>query len=233
MPGKRFVVFSQNHDQIGNRMHGERLASLVSFEGLKLAAGAILLSPFVPLIFMGEEYGEKAPFLYFVSHSDPALIEAVRKGRAEEFRAFRWEGEPLDPQSEDTFARCKLHWDERNQGEHGVLRALYKELLRLRREVPALASLDMQNLRAIPNNNGEVLFVRRPHERGEVIIALHFGAESSRVSFPFARGAWNKLIDSAEERWSGPGSPAPATVDSQGEVSLALSPKSFVAYAKS
>jgi len=233
LPGKRFVVFSQNHDQIGNRMHGERLASLVSFESLKLAAGAILLSPFVPLIFMGEEYGEKAPFLYFVSHSDPALIEAVRKGRAEEFRAFRWEGEPLDPQSKDTFARCKLHWDERNQGEHGVLRALYKELLRLRREVPALASLDMQNLRAIPNNNGEVLFVRRPHERGEVIFALHFGAESSRVSFPFARGAWNKLIDSAEERWSGLGSPAPATVDSQGEVSLALSPKSFVAYAKS
>ena len=116
LPGKRFVVFSQNHDQVGNRMLGERLASLVSFESLKLAAGAILLSPFVPLIFMGEEYGEKAPFLYFVSHSDPALIEAVRKGRAEEFRAFRWEGEPLDPQSKDTFARCKLHWDERNRG---------------------------------------------------------------------------------------------------------------------
>ena len=233
LPGKRFVVFSQNHDQVGNRMLGERLSSLVPFESLKLAAGAILLSPFVPLIFMGEEYGERAPFLYFVSHSDPALIEAVRKGRADEFRAFRWEGEPIDPQSEETFARCRLHWDDRNKGEHAILRAFYKELLRLRREVPALASLDMQNLRAIPSENNEVLFVRRPHERSEAIIALHFGTAPARISLPFARGVWNKLIDSAEERWSGPGSSAPARIDSQGEVSLALNPKSFVAYVKS
>jgi maltooligosyltrehalose trehalohydrolase len=233
LPGKRFVVFSQNHDQVGNRMLGERLASLVSFESLKLAAGAILLSPFVPLIFMGEEYGEKAPFLYFVSHSDPALIEAVRKGRADEFRAFRWEGEPLDPQSEETFARCKLHWDERNKGEHGILRAFYKELLRLRREVPAFASLDMQGVRAVPEGNCDVLLVRRPHERGEAAIAFHFGAEPMRVSFQLARGSWTKLIDSAEERWSGPGSPTPARIDSQGEISLAVSPKSFVVYAES
>ena len=233
LPGKRFVVFSQNHDQVGNRMLGERLASLVCFESLKLAAGAILLSPFVPLIFMGEEYGEKAPFLYFVSHSDPDLIDAVRKGRADEFRAFRWEGEPLDPQSEETFARCKLHWDERNEGGHGVLRAFYKELLRLRRDVPALASLEMQSLRAVPDEKSDVLVVRHPHERGEAVIAFHFGAGPARVSFPFACGVSNKLIDSAETRWSGAGSPAPATIDSQGEISLALSPKSFVAYAKS
>jgi maltooligosyltrehalose trehalohydrolase len=232
LPGKRFVVFSQNHDQVGNRMLGERLASLVSFESLKLAAGAILLSPFVPLIFMGEEYGEKAPFLYFVSHSDPALIEAVRKGRAAEFRAFRWEGEPLDPQGEETFARCKLHWDDRNQGEHAVLRAFYKELLRLRREIPAFASLDMQTLRAIASENSDVLLVRRPDECGEAVAAFHFGAEAARVTFPLARGNWQKIADSAEECWSGPGSPAPAAIDAQGEVSLALSPKSFAVYLK-
>jgi maltooligosyltrehalose trehalohydrolase len=233
LPGKRFFVFSQNHDQVGNRMLGERLSSLVSFESLKLAAGAILLSPFVPLIFMGEEYGEKAPFLYFVSHSDLALIEAVRKGRAEEFRAFRWEGEPLDPQSEETFLRCKLRWDQRNMGEHGVLRAFYKELLRLRREVPAFASLDMQGLRAIPSENCDVLFVRRPHERGEAVIALHFGAEPARVSFPLALGSWTKLIDSAEKRWSGPESPAPPEIDPQDETSLVLAPQSLVVYVTS
>ncbi|MGA9632927.1 MAG: malto-oligosyltrehalose trehalohydrolase [Candidatus Acidiferrales bacterium] len=233
LPGERFVVFSQNHDQVGNRMLGERLSSLVGFESLKLAAGAILLSPFVPLIFMGEEYAEKAPFLYFVSHSDPALIEAVRKGRAHEFRAFRWEGEPLDPQSEDTFARCKLHWNERNQGEHGVLRAFYKELLRLRREIPAFASLDMQALRAIPQENCEALVVRRPHERGEAVIAFHFGAEPARASLLLARGSWTKLLDSAESRWSGSGSSVPATIEAKDETTLALSPKSFVIYAKS
>lgn len=232
LPGKHFVVFSQNHDQVGNRMLGERLASLVPFESLKLAAGAVLLSPFVPLIFMGEEYGEKAPFLYFVSHSDPALIAAVRKGRADGFHAFRWEGEPFDPQSEETFARCKLGWEDRQKGEHGILRAFYKELLRLRREVPAFASLDMQGLRAIPHENCDVLVVHHPHDRGDAIAAFHFGAEPACGPFPLPQGSWIKLIDSAEERWLGPGSPAPAKIDSQGEVSLALAPKSFVAYAK-
>jgi maltooligosyltrehalose trehalohydrolase len=230
LPGKRFVVFSQNHDQVGNRMLGERLSSLVSFENLKLAAGAILLSPFVPLIFMGEEYGERAPFLYFVSHSDPALIEAVRRGRAAEFRAFCWEGEPLDPQGEETFARCKLRWEEHNKGEHGVLRAFYKELLRLRREIPAFASLDMQNLRVVAQESCQAVLIRRPHERGEAAIAFHFGADPARVSFPLAPGSWTKLIDSAKERWSGPGSSTPDEVDSRGEVSLTLNPKSFAVY---
>ena len=233
LPGQRFVVFSQNHDQVGNRMLGERLSSLAPFESLKLAAGAILLSPFVPLIFMGEEYREQAPFLYFVSHSDPALIEAVRKGRADEFRAFRWQGEPLDPQSEETFARCKLRWEDRAEGEHGILRAFYKELLHLRRDVPAFASLDMQSLRAIPSENGDVLFVRRPHERGEAVVALHFGAELAQVSLPLPQGSWSKLIDSAEERWLGPGSSAPAKINSAGETSLVLAPKSLVVYAQS
>ena len=90
----QLVVFSQNHDQVGNRMLGERLSSLVDFESLKLAAGVVLLSPFIPLLFMGEEYGETAPFLYFISHSDPALIEAVRKGRKEEFKEFTWVEDP-------------------------------------------------------------------------------------------------------------------------------------------
>ncbi|MBD3290350.1 malto-oligosyltrehalose trehalohydrolase, partial [candidate division KSB1 bacterium] len=88
----QFVVAIQNHDQVGNRMMGERLSHLISFEGLKLAAGVLLLSPYIPLIFMGEEYGESSPFLYFVSHGDPNLIKAVREGRKSEFKSFRWKG---------------------------------------------------------------------------------------------------------------------------------------------
>lgn len=233
LPGKCFVVFSQNHDQVGNRMLGERLSSLVPLEGLKVAAGTILLSPFVPLIFMGEEYGDQAPFLYFVSHSDPALIEAVCKGRAEEFRAFRWQGEPLDPQSQETFARCKLHWDERNEGQHGVLRAFYKELLRIRCEIPAFANLDMQSLRTAANENCNVLFVRRSHPRGDAIVLLSFGNGRADVSFAWPQKRWNKILDSADQRWSGPGSPAPGEVDSSGEALLALHPKSIVVYVQS
>ncbi len=108
IPPDRFVVFSQNHDQTGNRLKGERLSSLVSFESLKLAAGVVLLSPYIPLIFMGEEYGETAPFLFFISHSDPELIKAVRQGRKDEFKTFNWKDEPPDPQDIETFMRSKL-----------------------------------------------------------------------------------------------------------------------------
>ena len=93
----QFVVCIQNHDQIGNQMKGERLSQLISFEGLKLAAGAIILSPYIPLLFMGEEYGEEVPFTYFVSHSDPELIQMVRQGRKQEFKHFHYDGEPPDP----------------------------------------------------------------------------------------------------------------------------------------
>ena len=105
-PARKFVVFSQNHDQIGNRMSGERLSTLVPFEALKLAAGVILLSANIPLLFMGEEYGEEAPFRYFVSHSDET-DRGGEKGGREEFAGFRWEGEIPDPQDEANFLAPK------------------------------------------------------------------------------------------------------------------------------
>jgi len=104
LPPAKFVVCNQNHDQVGNRAAGERLTALVGTEALKLAAGITLLSPFVPLLFMGEEYGESAPFQYFVSHGDPVLVDAVRRGRREEFAAFGWQDSVPDPQDEDFVA---------------------------------------------------------------------------------------------------------------------------------
>lgn len=105
---ERLVVYSQNHDQIGNRMNGERLITLAGEEKQQLAAALTFLSPFTPLLFMGEEYGETAPFLYFVHHEDHKLNQAVRKGRKEEFKSFNWQAEPPDPVAEDTFHRSKL-----------------------------------------------------------------------------------------------------------------------------
>jgi maltooligosyltrehalose trehalohydrolase len=134
----RFVVAIQNHDQVGNRARGERLASLVSRDALRLAAALLLLSPYVPLLFMGEEHGETDPFLYFVSHSDPALIEAVRKGRQEEFASFGWKGEIPDPQAEETFEASRPRWDRAESEEGARMVALYRELIRLRRTEPAL-----------------------------------------------------------------------------------------------
>ena len=101
----QFVVCDQNHDQVGNRAAGERLSALVDFEALKLAAGVTLLSRFVPLLFIGEECGATAPFQYFISHLDPKLVEAVRRGRREEFESLGWQDLVPDPQDEATFRR--------------------------------------------------------------------------------------------------------------------------------
>jgi maltooligosyltrehalose trehalohydrolase len=138
VPADHFVISIQNHDQVGNRATGERLSALVPPDGLRLAAALLLLAPYVPLLFMGEEYGERAPFLYFVSHSDPDLVEAVRRGRREEFESFGWAGEVPDPQAVETFARSRIHFELRNEGEHARLRALYRELIAIRHEEPAL-----------------------------------------------------------------------------------------------
>ena len=104
----------------------------MDFEALKLAAGATLLSPFVPLLFMGEEYGETAPFQYFISHLDAGLVEAVRRGRREEFSAFGWEGAVPDPQDEATFQRSQLRHSRKQEEPHATIFRFYRELIELK-----------------------------------------------------------------------------------------------------
>ena len=133
-----FVIFVQNHDQVGNRAAGDRLDALVPRDARRLAAALLLLAPYVPLIFMGEEYGDPAPFLYFVSHSDAALVDAVRTGRREEFASFGWAGDIPDPQAMSSFERSRIRFGLECDGEHAQLRAMYRELLALRRAEPAL-----------------------------------------------------------------------------------------------
>lgn len=180
--GAQFVVCAQNHDQIGNRMLGDRLSTIVP-EKLKLAAAAVVLSPFIPMLFMGEEYGEEAPFQYFTSHSDPDLIEAVRKGRREEFDDFAWEGEAPDPHDEETFRRSKLQWKPRNE-----LWSLYQSLLRLRRETPSLRSLDLSVVRTRVDEKRRTLVV----ERWDVVVAFNFSDVPQTVSLP--DGKWRAVM---------------------------------------
>ncbi|MGH2459829.1 MAG: malto-oligosyltrehalose trehalohydrolase [Chloroflexota bacterium] len=224
-PAEQFVVCAQNHDQVGNRMLGERLSHLVSFEGLKLAASAVLLSPFVPLLFMGEEYGETAPFLYFTSHGDPELVRAVREGRRAEFAAFQWSGEMPDPQDEATFDRSKLRHGLRQAGQHRVLADFYRELLRLRATRPALASLSKETQEVISFPDRRALVFRRWHRDDQVVVAFNFGDAAAEISARIPRGDWRKALDSAEPRWLGSGTSVPERLSSDGEVTFALAPK--------
>jgi len=232
LPAERFVICAQNHDQVGNRAQGERLASITSYESLKLAAAAVLLSPGVPLLFMGEEYGETAPFLYFVSFADERLIEAVRRGRREEFAAFAWAGEVPDPQAESTFLRAKLDRELLGDPRHAALRDYYRELIRLRKTFPALATLNKEQTAVDAYEDEHTLVLRRWQGASQVVILLHLG-EGIQFSGAMLAGAWRVVLDSAQERWQGPGSQVGAQfvvpgTDALGPASLALSAKQVV-----
>ena len=221
-----FVVCIQNHDQIGNRARGDRLGNLLDFEGLKLAAGVTVLAPFVPLLFMGEEYSERAPFQYFTSHSDADLIEAVRKGRKEEFSSFAWEGEILDPHDEKTFLNSKLDHELKNQEPHRTLRALYRELLNIRHEY-GLAGIGrveiLENESAITmlaSNGGKMLAVI--YEFGKT------AREFKGLELP--KGTWNLRLNSAAEKWKGPGSSVPEQLQATEPLTLKLAAQSCVLY---
>lgn len=218
---QRFIVCSQNHDQIGNRMLGERLSTLTDFETLKLTAAAVLLSPFTPLLFMGEEYGETAPFQYFVSHTDPDLVEAVRRGRREEFAAFAWHGECPDPQSEATFLRSKIDPRLRDSGRHEVLHAFYTELLRLRRTFQG--EVTVQAL-----EDQEILLV----QRHESLTILNFSTREGIFTPGGDRGrtgSWNLALDSAAPRWYGLGSNAMNGLGSESG-SVLVAPRAVLLY---
>jgi maltooligosyltrehalose trehalohydrolase len=232
IPAKRFVVYSQNHDQVGNRRVGDRLSHSLSFDQLKLAAGIVLLSPYIPMLFMGEEYAESAPFQYFVSHGDQALIEAVRKGRKDEFARFGWTGDIPDPESEATFLRCKLNWDLQNAGEHRILWRFYQTLLRLRRDVPPLAHLDKDALEVRSFADQKVLLVKRWDDSSQVLLVYSFDQTTNNLNLPIPAGNWHTVLDSDEERWSGKGSKRAAVFHSRGEVQLCLRPSTFVVLAQ-
>jgi maltooligosyltrehalose trehalohydrolase len=226
IPAHRFVVFSQNHDQTGNRMLGDRLSHLLAIEELKLAAGAVILSPFVPMIFMGQEYAESAPFLYFVHHSDSDLIEAVRQGRRAEFAAFAWQGDAPDPQSEETFLRSKLHHELKNERAHQALLEFYRELLRLRKSHAALRNLSKANCNVVCLKDTNVIAMRRWHADHEILVVLHFGEDKTRVELQLPAGVWQTQLDSSDSRWLGPGGSDAVQTISNGSVSLQVGGKS-------
>jgi len=226
IPAERFVVFCQNHDQVGNRMFGERLSQLVSFEQLKLAAGAVVLSPFIPLLFMGEEYGEEAPFQYFISHSEAQLVEAVRNGRRQEFAAFRWQGAPPDPQDEATFLRAKLNHQLKREGKFRTLWRFYREVIRLRKELLPLAQLSKEHCDVLGFDNDHVLLLRRWSGREAVLTIFNFKEEAVPLAVPVAPGHWRRLLDSSEPCWDGLGSSLPPLFESAGSVELRLPPTS-------
>jgi maltooligosyltrehalose trehalohydrolase len=178
LEGHQFVVCTQNHDQVGNRAQGERLSHLVSPECAKIAAALLLTSPFVPLLFQGEEWGASTPFLYFTDHEDQELGRAVSEGRRNEFRAFGWDPAQVpDPQAPETFQRSKLDWAEASRSPHAELLAWYKELLELRRARPELRSGRLEDVHVTFDEAARWLVMFRRH----LAVVVNLGQKRTRI----------------------------------------------------
>jgi len=221
----RFVVSNQNHDQVGNRAGGDRLTGLVAFEALKLAAGITLLSPFIPLVFMGEEYGEPAPFQYFTSHGDPALAEAVRRGRRQEFASFAWQDSVPDPQDEKTFHRSRLNHSLKSKDPGRTLFRFYQQLIRMRSKF----SLSAATAHAAHELGERQLFLSYENSSSNIAAVFNFAEFPVTLDIPALTGNWTTSMYSASRCWSGP-EPGPPTSPAVHE--LRLSPFSFFVFQK-
>lgn len=227
-PYSQFVVFSQNHDHIGNRPVGDRLTVSLSLESLKLAAAAVLLSPYVPLLFMGEEYGEKNPFLYFVHHEDEVLAKSICEGRKKEFSYFNFKDEFPDPQQEEVFKNSKLSWNYDSDDDSKVMLSLYKHLISFRKNHPAMLGKERHSIH-VHESQGNILCFERMHADMHLLIVLNFGKE--KESFINNTGiACTKLFDSSEHVWNGPGD-GPCTALGA-HATIEMNPLSAVVYEK-
>jgi maltooligosyltrehalose trehalohydrolase len=202
--GNKFVAFINNHDQSGNRFDGARLCALVGLDESKIATAMLLLAPYVPMLFMGEEYGDDSPFYYFISHSDPNLIKAVQEGRKEEFKAFIKPGmEYPDPQSAEIFTQSKLNWKKRNQGRNKILLDWHKELIHLRKSNSALKNFSKECIRAeILLQEGMILHRKDVSGKKEVLALINISGAPLDYFLPGTNGSWKKLLDSTEKKWN-------------------------------
>jgi maltooligosyltrehalose trehalohydrolase len=197
-PGSRFAVFSQNHDQIGNRMNGDRLSTLVDFETLKLLAAATFFSPYVPFIFMGEEYGETNPFMYFTSHEDEKLIQSIRDGRKNEFSYIDAQEEVPDLQSLEAFNNSKLNWDN-HSAQQIKLFDFYKELIRLRKSHPVLKNTDRVGLEADIIKDTNALVLLRQSMQNHIICIMNFEEKPVTLELQDSKKHLIVLLDSSQE----------------------------------
>lgn len=177
MPTWRLVVANQNHDQVGNRARGDRLAEHLDDDQLACAALLTLAGPFTPMLFMGEEWAASTPFAFFTSHPEPELGKATADGRIDEFERMGWDpDEVLDPQDPETFRRSRLDWDELSEGRHAVVLDCYRRLGRLRRELPQLTDPSFGSVACTVEGR---LFTMR---RGDLVVLVNAG--ETEVSVP-------------------------------------------------
>ncbi len=181
--GHQLLGYSQDHDQIGNRATGQRLAALISPGLVKIAAALVLTAPFTPMLFMGEEWSANSPWQYFTDHEDPDLAEAVRTGRRQEFKTFGWAPENVpDPQDPATVRASTLDWAELSQPHHGEILGWYRSLITLRHAWPELVDGNLAHVDVRFNETARWLIMGR----GRLRVVVNFSPQPQSISLGVA-----------------------------------------------
>jgi len=200
-PGHRFIAYIQNHDQIANACQGERLSGLVSVEQQKVGAALLLCAPYLPMLFMGQEFGETNPFLYFTSHSDLALAAAVREGRREEFAAFGGAVECPDTQEPLTLERSKITWPLLDEAPHAALLRFYQDWIALRKRHPCLSNCRKDLTRVqIDAPAGWLLLERGDPSGDRVLLVCNFSGSTQTVPVGAGDVRWQLVLWTAAPR---------------------------------
>lgn len=217
-PLNKLVVFTQNHDQIGNRPNGDRLITIAGVEAAKLAAGLTLLSPFTPLLFMGEEYGEPAPFLFFTDYKDKTIGKKVQVGRKRELAKNGWKIQPTNsPQDRVIFASSRINWDQRNQERGKRILDYYRKLIKLRKD---LQVGPQEAPKFLTSKHKSLLVVQRKFAVSEFVTVANFSHSIQDWQFPFEAEVYYKVLDSSDAIWAGPGSTLPQKVTARDRLSI-------------
>ena len=196
LPGDKFVIFTQNHDQVGNRAGGERLSLLISQAKLKLASALCLLSCNIPLIFMGEEYAETSPFYYFIDHLDKKLIEAVRKGRSRDL-GLKHSKHFVDPQSSSTFVKSKVNLSLRKEHRNREIFEFYQRLIALRKSHKIFSEFDRTKMHLMTDRESNCILLTRESNDEEMLQIFSFDSSEHRIPNPVSQGIWEKVLDSS------------------------------------
>ena len=187
-----FVHFDQNHDQVGNRGWGERLEHLVGLDAAKVSLGLLLTAPYIPMLFMGEEWATSAPFLYFADHEDEEMRRLVAEGRKKEFAAFGFDKDIPDPEDRKTYEMSKLKWTEQREGKHAEMLTWVKALIKLRRSRVCFNDGDMHHLVVSRDDLHRTLIMARDEAR----ILINFG--DGDATFDLLEGERLELISREE-----------------------------------
>jgi len=193
-----FLGYIQNHDQVGNRAAGERLEHLVGMDASKVALGLTLMAPFVPMLWMGEEFAASNPFLYFADHEEEEMRRLVSEGRKKDFAAFGWkEDEIPDPEDPKTFEDSKLNWSEVHQGKHEEMLKWTRDLIQLRRCTLDLNDGDFGHLKVTCSEDGKGLTM----QRGSVRVLMYIGDRT--MTCPVSEGEILRLASRRELKLEG------------------------------